>query len=144
MKTRILFIALLASAALCFAAEKKATPGPKGGKLLENSAPRAEFFIDQANHAVVTFYDAQLKPVAAAGQVVAVIAEPPSGKVTLTMEPKEGGFVSKEALPKDDGYTIVVQVKVSADAKPQNFRTKFDLGICGECKHAEYACICGH
>jgi len=35
-------------------------------------------------------------------------------------------------------------VTVIADAKPQNLRFKLDMHTCGECKRAEYACVCGH
>lgn len=122
----------------------KPLAGPKGGKLLDNAAPRAEFLIGADNRVTVSFYDAQLKPVPASGQAVAVTAEPKSGKVTLTMEAKDGAFVSSEPLPAGDGYPLVVQVKATADATPQNFRLAFDLSTCGGCKLKEYACICGH
>lgn len=128
------------------AKSKAAKPiaGPKGGKLLDNAAPRAEFLIGADNRVTVSFYDAQLKPVPVSGQVVAVTAEPKSGKVTLTMEAKDGAFVSKEALPDGEGYPLVVQVKATADATPQNFRLTYDLHTCGGCKLKEYACTCDH
>ncbi len=122
----------------------KPIAGPKGGKLLENAAPRAEFLIGADRRVTVSFYDAQLKPVSASGQVVAVTAEPKSGKVALTMEAKDGAFVSKEPLPEGESYTIIAQVKASADATPQNFRIKLDLTDCGGCKLKEYACTCDH
>ncbi len=122
----------------------KPLAGPKGGKLLDNATPRAEFLIGADNRVTVSFYDAQLKAVPASGQVVAVTAEPKSGKVTLTMEAKDGAFVSKETLPDGDGYNLIVQVKATADATPQNFRLTYDLHICGGCKLKEYACTCGH
>ena len=122
----------------------KPLAGPKGGKLLDNAAPRAEFLIGADNRVTVSFYDAQLKPVPASDQVVAVTAEPKTGKVTLTMEAKDGAFVSKEALPDGDGYNLIVQLKATADATPQNFRLTYDLSNCGGCKLKEYACICGH
>lgn len=122
----------------------KPLAGPNGGKLLENTAPRAEFLIGKEKHVTVTFYDAQLKPVAATGQVVVITAEPKSGKVSLTMEAKDGAFVSKEPLPAGDDYNIVVQVKTTAEASPQNFRIVFDLHECGGCKLKEYACTCDH
>ena len=118
--------------------------GPKGGKLLDNTAPRAEFLIGADRRVTVTFYDAQLNPVPASGQVVAVTAEPKSGKVTLTMEAKDGAFVSKEPLPAGAGHPLVVQVQATANATPQNFRLTLDLSDCGGCKLKEYACICGH
>ena len=122
----------------------KPLAGPKGGKLLDNTAPRAEFLIGADRRVTISFYDAQLKSVPASGQVIAVTAEPKSGKVALTMEAKDGAFVSKEPLPEGEGYNLVVQVKATADATPQNFRLKFDLGDCGGCKLKEYACICDH
>ena len=122
----------------------KPLAGPTGGKLLDNTAPRAEFFIGADRRVTVTFYDAQLKPVPASGQVIAVTAEPKSGKVTLTMEAKDGAFVSTGALPEGEGYNLIVQVKAAADATPQNFRLVLDLGECGGCKLKEYACICDH
>ena len=144
MKSLPLLATLLVATTLGLAAEKKPTPGPKGGKLLENSTPRAEFFVEKDNRVTVTFYDEKLKPVPVAGQVIAITAEPASGKVKLELEKKGDVLVSKEPLPKGDGYNIVVQVKATADAKPQNFRLKFDLHLCGECKFKEYACTCDH
>ena len=122
----------------------KPIAGPKGGKLLDNAAPRAEFLIGADNRVTVSFYDAQLKPVPASGQVVAVTAEPKSGKVTLTMEAKDGAFASKEPLPDGEGYNLTVQVKATAEATPQNFRLVLDLHDCGGCKLKEYACTCDH
>jgi hypothetical protein len=52
--------------------------------------------------------------------------------------------VSKTKLPEGDGYNLVVQLRQTADAKPQNFHFKLETHVCGECKRAEYACICGH
>lgn len=164
MKTTILLTALLAVATLTAckkdehaghnhgpgeghgAKPKAAKPlaGPKGGKLLDNAAPRAEFVIGTDRRVTVNFYDAQLKPVPASGQVVAVTAEPKSGKVPLTMEAKDGAFASKEPLPDGDGYNLIVQVKANADATPQNFRITYDFHECGGCKLKEYACICDH
>ena len=122
----------------------KPIAGPNGGKLLEGTTPRAEFVIGADRRVTVNFYDAQLKPVPASGQVIAVSAEPKSGKVALTMEAKDGAFVSKEPLPDGDGYTIVAQLKASAEAAPQNFRVTLDLSHCGGCKLKEYACTCDH
>ena len=136
--------AMLALVALTVMGADKIVGGPKGGRLLENQAPRAEFFVEKDRSVTITFYDAALKPVGPAGQVVTVIAEPKSGKRTLEFEKKGDSLVSKTALPEGDGYNIVVQIKNKSDAKPQNFRIKYDTGTCGECKRAEYACTCGH
>ena len=122
----------------------KQIAGPKGGKLLEGTSPRAEFVIGADRRVTVAFYDDQLKPVAASAQVVAVTAEPKTGKTALSMESKDGAFASKEPLPDGDSYTIVVQIKTTAEAAPQNFRIPLNLSDCGGCKRKEYACTCDH
>ena len=83
-----------------------------------------------------------MKPVPTTTQEIKVIAEPKSGKATLDFEKKADSFVSKTVLPEGEGYRVVVQIKNDAAAKPQNFRIDYHTEVCGECKRAEYACIC--
>lgn len=118
--------------------------GPKGGRLLEKTEPRAEFFVGKDRTVTITFYDAALKPVAVTSQSVTVIAETKAGKVTLEFARKDGALVSKTSLPEGDGYNLIVQVKAAPDARPQNFRFKYDAHHCGGCQRSEYACTCGH
>lgn len=125
-------------------AAEKIVGGPKGGKLLENTSPRAEFFVEKDRKVTITFYDENLKPVPAAEQTATVIAQAKSGKQTLEFEKKDGALVSKTPLPEGDGYVVVVQLQAKPDARPQNFRIQYDTHICGGCKRAEYACTCGH
>src|SRR5262245_13296481 len=139
--TPIIGFALLA-AGISIAHAGKITPGPKGGRILEKTEPKAEFFVEKDNSATITFYGADMKPMPVAEQSVAVIADAKDGKKKIEFEKKGDSLVSKEKLPEGDGYNVVVQFKQSADAKPQNFRFKLDMGNCGECKRAEYACIC--
>jgi hypothetical protein len=92
----------------------------------------------------VRLYDTALKPLPPGEQTVNAFAEVKSNKVKLEFEKKGDVLVSKTPLPEGDGYNMVVQIKTKPDAKPQNFRIKYDAGTCGECKRAEYACTCGH
>jgi hypothetical protein len=131
--------ALLATAA-AFAA--RPIPGPKGGKIVTTEAPHVEFFVEKDRTVTVSFYDKDLKPVAPASQVVSAVAEAKTGKVNLAFAAKDGALVSAAPLPEGDGYRIVVQVRDSAQAKPKNYRLEFHDEACGECKRAEYACIC--
>jgi len=124
------------------AADKKQLGGPKGGRLLEKTEPRAEFFLEKDHTVTVTFYDAALKSVTAASQSVTVIADAKGGKVTVGFEKKGDVLGSKTKLPEGDGYNLVVLFKQTPDAKPQNFRFKLDTATCNTCKRAEYACIC--
>ncbi len=124
------------------AADKKHLGGPKGGRLLERTEPKAEFFLEKDHTVTITFYDAALKPVPATAQTVTVVADGNGGKKTVEFERKGDVLVSKTNLPEGDGYNLVVQFKQSGDAKPQNFRFKLETHECGGCKRAEYACIC--
>jgi len=148
MKTslRLLTLAAALSVALftATAADKSAKAMPGGGRFLEKTEPHAEFVFQKDRSITINFYTAELKTVAATTQVVTVIATAKDGKTTLEFEKKGDSLVSKTKLPEGEGYNLVVQFKQTADAKPQNFRFKLDLHTCGECKRAEYACICGH
>jgi hypothetical protein len=124
------------------AADKKHLGGPKGGRLLEKTEPRAEFYVEKDRTVSITFYDAALKPVAATGQTATVIADAKDGKAKLEFEKKGDVLTSRTKLPEGDGYNVVVQFKQSADGKPQNLRFKLETHVCGGCKRAEYACIC--
>jgi hypothetical protein len=135
-------VVLSLSLASTLSAAEKQVGGPKGGRLLENEAPRAEFFVEKDRAVTITFYDKELKPVPPAEQVVTAIAETKKGKAKLEFEKRSGALVSRTPLPEGDGYTVVVQIKAGPDAKPQNFRIKYDTSTCGKCRRAEYACTC--
>lgn len=139
---RILTVAVALCAGLftATAAEKKVEGGPKGGRILDKTSPKAEFVVEKDHSVTIAFYDADLKPVAVADQNVTVVA----GKSKLEFEKKGDVLVSKTKLPEGDGYNLVVQFKQSANAKPMNLRFKLDMHTCGECKRAEYACTCEH
>lgn len=143
--TKIMTLTLLAlNLSFASAAEKKIVGGPKGGRLLDSEPLRAEFFIEKDRRVTITFYDQNLKPVAAGEQTVGIIAEPKSGKTKLEMEMKGDALMSKTPLPEGENYNVVVQIKSTPEAKPKNFRIALDTHTCGECQRAEYACTCEH
>jgi hypothetical protein len=148
MKTNltVLALALTLGAGLLplLAAGKNIEAGPKGGRLLDNTSPRAEFLVEKDHTVAIAFYDDQLRPVPAGDQMVTVIAEARGGKTRLDLTRKDGRLVSPAPLPDGDGYLVVVMLKAREDAKSQNFRFRLELHECGGCKRAEYACICGH
>ena len=144
MKSLLLVVAALSGFVPAQAAEK-IVGGPKGGRLLETEPQKAEFFVTKDRKVEITFYDAALKPVAPVAQVVAITAEPKSGRAQVELEKTATGFISKTALPASaEPYRVVVQVRAKPDAAPKNFRVDLNLETCGECKRAEYACICAH
>ena len=142
MNTRTLCILAAALAAVTAAGAAPITGGPLGGRLLESEPDRAEFFVNAERRAEIRFYDAALKPLAPGAQVVSVTAEVPSGRVRMELEKTEDGFVTHEPLPAGEAYRIVVQVRATPEARPQNFRLDLNLGRCGGCARAEYACTC--
>ena len=124
------------------AADKKHLGGPKGGRLLEKTDPKAEFFVEKDHTATITFYDSSMKPVPATGQAMTLIADTKEGKKKIEFEKKGDVLVSKGRLPEGDGYNLVAQFRQTSEAKPQNYRFLLDLNTCGGCKRAEYSCIC--
>jgi hypothetical protein len=140
MKKLLLTLIALLTAAVSLTA--KTIPGPKGGRILTTDAPHAEFFVEKDRSVVVSFYDKDLKAVDSGDRTVTAIAEAKTGKVKLDFEKTASGFVSKQALPEGDDYTVVVQIRDNAGAKLKNYRVTFHDEVCGECKRAEYACIC--
>jgi hypothetical protein len=138
----ILIAGILCAGFAANAADKKQLGGPKGGRLLEKTEPKAEFFLEKDRTATITFYDAALKPVPVRDQVVTVIADAKGGKEKVEFEKKGDVLVSKRKLPEGDDLPLVIQFKQRIDAKPQNFRFALDTQTCGGCKRAEYACTC--
>jgi hypothetical protein len=145
MKTKSLLLLIAALAGTSLLQAEKTAAGPKGGRLLESQPLKAEFFVTADRKVEITFYDAGLKPAAPGTQTLAVTAEPATGRTALELEQTATGFVSKATLPAGEPYRVVVQVRATASAKPQNFRIDLNLAACGECQRAEYACTCeGH
>lgn len=140
--------AFLAITATTFAEDghshDKAIPGPKGGRVVEVEGGHAEFFVQPDKKVSITFYGEDMRVIAPAGQSITVIAEAPAGKSKLAFEKTGDAFVSTTTLPEGDGYRVVLQIKATADAKPQNFRMDYHTEICGGCNRAEYACTCAH
>ena len=85
------------------AADKKHLGGPKGGRLLEKTEPRAEFYVEKDRTISITFYDTTLKPVPATAQTVTVIADAKDGKAKMEFEKKGDALASKTKLPEGDG-----------------------------------------
>lgn len=140
MKKWLMIIGLMAT----YTAFAAVVGGLKGGKLLQNEAPRAEFFVNAERKVEVRFYDDALAVVTPTEQSVTIVANAPSGKKKFDLQKAGDALISSEALPEGDGYLIVVQITAAPGGKPQNFRIPYHAGICGECNRAEYACTCEH
>ncbi len=122
----------------------KTIAGPKGGRIVEVEGGHAEFLVQPDRKVSVIFYGEDMAPATPADESVTVIAEAPAGREKLAFGKTPEAFVSEKSLPEGDGYRIVLQIRRTPDAKPQNFRIDYHAGICAECNRAEYACSCEH
>ena len=154
MKTTLLKFTIVLAALACLAPvsradeksgdhkhEKKIVAGPKGGRLLETT-PAAEFFVEKDHIVSLTLYGKDLKPIAVKKESATLVTDVKGDKKKIEMEKKGDVLVSKTALPKGDGYNVIVQFKAAPDAKPKNFRIPLDMSTCSGCKRVEYACTC--
>lgn len=139
---RFLIAALAGLSSPAFAADA-IEAGPRGGRLLALDGQKAEFFVEPDRTVTVSF-SKDGKPVAPSGQVVVATAETTAGKTKLAFEPHGELLASTAPLPEGSGYTIVVQIRPEAGARPKNFRITYDMNECGGCKRPEYACTCTH
>lgn len=142
MKTLLNILLALTVAISPALADAKVKAGPRKGRVLEMEAKNAEFLVEKDRTVSIAFYDAAMKAMAPTAEVVAITAEAPSGKTKLEFEKKGNLLVSKTPLPAGENYTVVVQVKATAEAKPKNFRIPLNLSLCKPCGNAEYACTC--
>lgn len=143
----VTLLALLCAAAFPSFADKghhphKIVPGPKGGRILEKTSPKAEFLLEKDRTVTITFYDDALKPVPASEQVVSLTADAKGGKLKIDFARKGDVLVSQGKLPEGEGYNLLVQFRQTASAKPQNHRFKLETYTCKGCNRLEYACTC--
>ena len=142
MRKYIITMLAITLVTLALNATEDVEAGPRGGRLLQAEHPRPEFFVEKDRTVSIAFYDAAQKQVPPGQQVVTAIAEAKGGKAKLEFERKGDLLVSKTPLPEGNGYTVVLQVRSTTDARPKNFRILLDLETCGGCDRAEYACTC--
>jgi hypothetical protein len=143
---KLFLLATLASVALspAFAHEDRKVAGPNGGRILKSVTPHAEFFVTKDRKVQFTFLDATNQPVAPAGQSVTVTTGDRAKPTVLTFSRQGNALVSDAVLPAGNNLPAVIELKPAPDAAPVVEKLNVNLSTCGECKHAEYACTCGH
>jgi len=140
-----LFLLAAATAALTSAvAHEKKIPGPNGGRLLTSVSPRVEFLVTADRKVQLTFVDDAGHPIVPAGQSVTVISGSRSAPTTLTFSRQGDVLISNAPLPEGRIVPTIVQLKPAPGAPDVVERFNVNLATCSECRHAEYACICGH
>jgi len=144
MKTRFLVLLLAGLVAVSAQAAEKKVAGPNGGRVLAGVEPRAEFFVTRDRKVQITFLGPDGEAIAPAAQSVTVTAGDRAAPTILTFAKAGNTLLSNAPLPAGDGVPAVVQIKATPDGKTVTEKFNVELSTCGECKLAEYACICGH
>jgi hypothetical protein len=145
LKKLTLLTALAAvSVSPAFAHEDKKVAGPNGGRILKSVTPHVEFFVTKDRKVQFTFLNAANQPVAPAGQSVVVTTGDRAKPTVLAFSRQGNALVSDAALPAGNNLPVVIELKPAPDATPVIEKFNINLSTCGECKHAEYACTCGH
>lgn len=116
--------------------------GPNGGKIVGTAPDRAEVVIKDDGVLVVRFLDDQNQVVTIGDRSVKLFAQLESGRQEIMLQAEEQTLVSTLPLPQPEGYTLVVQIRSSAEAQPVNARIQYISHVCGGCSLKEYACTC--
>lgn len=120
------------------------TAGPNRGRVITGADPRAEFFVTADRRVQITFLAKDNTTVAAAQQNVVVTAGDRAAPTKLTFTRTGNVLLSNGALPAGNDFPVVVEIVATPGGKKIVEKFYFDSSICGECKNAEYACICAH
>ncbi len=122
----------------------KREAGPNGGRVVTSVTPRYEFFVTPEKKVKITFLGDDGKAVPAKDQVITAVGGDRAAPTKLTFAKDGDSLVSDKPLPEGKELPIVVQVKVTPEAKTVTEKFTVNMATCPECKHAEYACTCDH
>lgn len=143
MKTKIIAIAALV-AGLTFANAAEKVKAPNGGRIIDTVEPHAEFLITADKKVEVRFLDAAGKAIAPAAQTVTVTMGDRAAPTKLAFTKDGDKLVSDKTIPEGKDLPVVVQIKVTPDAKTVTEKFNLNLAKCPTCSNAEYACTCAH
>jgi len=122
----------------------KKTAGPNGGRVVTSVDPHFEFFVTPEKKVKITFLGEDGKPVALKEQSVTATGGERANPTKLAFAKEGETLISDKALPDGKMIPIVLQVKLTPDAKAVTEKFGINLADCPECKHKEYACTCEH
>ncbi len=143
MKTKIATIAALV-ASLTFATAAEKIKAPNGGRIIDAVEPHAEFLITKDKKVEVRFLDDAGKVIAPAAQTVTVTMGDRAAPTKLAFTNDGDKLVSDKVIPEGKELPVVVQIKVTPEAKSVTEKFNLNLADCPTCEHAEYACTCAH
>lgn len=117
---------------------------PNGGRLITSVEPHFEFYVTPERFVQITFIGDDGKVVPVAEQKVSAIGGDRSSPTKVEFVKQGDVLLSKAALPDMNNMPIVLQVKVTPDAKTVREKFNLNLNDCPTCSFKEYACACGH
>jgi hypothetical protein len=148
MKTRISILFAIVSLALpslhAGGDHDKKEVGPNGGRVVTSVTPHYEFFVTPEKKVKITFLGEDGKAQPAKEQSVTAVGGDRAAPTKLTFVKDGDSLISDKPLPEGKELPIVVQVKVTPDAKTATEKFTVNLATCPECQLAEYACTCDH
>lgn len=105
--------------------------GPNGGRLIKSVKPAIEVVVGKDRKLRIGFLDENLKPVPPAGQIITASTGERANPVRLTFAKGEGAdanvLVADKVLPDGAHVAVVLQIKVTADAKTVTERFEVHL-----------------
>lgn len=148
MKIQILALATAILTTIPLMAEEghnhdKKEAGPNGGRLITSVDPHPEFLVTPDRKVQITFIE-DGKVVAPAEQVISVTTGDRSAPVKMTFTKTDAALISEQSVPEGNNLPVVVQIKVTPDAKAVVEKFNLNLAKCPTCDFAEYACTCAH
>jgi hypothetical protein len=143
MKINIIAIAALV-AGLTFANAAEKIKAPNGGRIIDSVEPHAEFLITKDKKVEVRFLDDAGKVVAPAAQTVTVTMGDRAAPTKLAFTKDGDKLVSDKVIPEGKELPVVLQIKVTPEAKSVTAKFNLNLAKCPTCENAEYACTCAH
>jgi hypothetical protein len=140
MKTKLTILALSFIASFAFG-HGNVEVGPNGGRILEfskNETMHGEVTVkgDKFHIAVL---DKDMKPVKIEKQTLTATSGDRDNPKKLDVSKDVEGFIV--AVVKD-GDWLIVQFKLTPEAKAITARLEYVTKKCGECKNPEWLCIC--
>ena len=150
MKTKISLLLAIVSLALpsLYAdgdhVHVKKEAGPNGGRVVNSVTPHYEFFVTPEKKVKITFLGEDGKAVPLKEQSVTAAGGDRAAPTKLTFAKDGDSLVSDKPLPEGKELPIVVQVKITPNAKTVSEKFTVNLAKCPECQHVEYACTCDH
>ncbi len=118
--------------------------GPNGGRVVTSTEPHFEFLVLEDRKLKITFLSEEGEAVAPGKATITAVGGERSKPTKFAFAEADGALVSDAALPEGEQIPIVLQVKLTPDAKTVTEKFTVNLAKCPTCEYKEYACICDH